>query len=72
MTPMLVVMPAIGSTDVLFALVPEICIPFSLGFIVLVLAVTTLTSLQAANRQEAAGEAAAEPESGALRDGSTA
>jgi tellurite resistance protein TerC len=34
--------------------VPEISIPFSLGFIVLVLAVTTLTSLRAAKRQEAA------------------
>ena len=34
--------------------VPEISIPFSLGFIVLVLTVTTLTSLRAAKRQEAA------------------
>ncbi|MEV5438472.1 TerC family protein [Streptomyces sp. NPDC052682] len=32
--------------------VPEIGIPFSLGFIVLVLAVTTVTSLRAAKRQE--------------------
>ncbi|MFE1139361.1 TerC family protein [Streptomyces rochei] len=32
--------------------VPEISIPFSLGFIVLVLAVTTVTSLVAARRQE--------------------
>ncbi|AYC36877.1 TerC family protein [Streptomyces griseorubiginosus] len=32
--------------------VPEISIPFSLGFIVLVLTVTTLTSLRAAKRQE--------------------
>ncbi len=34
--------------------VPEISIPVSLGFIVLVLTVTTLTSLRAAKRQEAA------------------
>ncbi len=34
--------------------VPEIGIPFSLGFIVLVLAVTTVTSLRAAKRQQAA------------------
>ncbi|WP_217237621.1 TerC family protein [Streptomyces sp. AC555_RSS877] len=34
--------------------VPEIGIPFSLGFIVLVLTVTTLTSLRAARKQEAA------------------
>ncbi|MFI5674471.1 TerC family protein [Streptomyces cellulosae] len=34
--------------------VPEIGIPFSLGFIVLVLAVTTITSLRAAKKQEAA------------------
>ncbi len=33
--------------------VPEIGIPFSLGFIVLVLTVTTLTSLRAAKKQEA-------------------
>ncbi|KOV97134.1 tellurium resistance protein TerC [Streptomyces sp. NRRL B-1140] len=39
--------------------VPEIGIPFSLGFIVLVLAVTTFTSLRASRRQEA--EAAADP-----------
>ncbi|MEU0026860.1 TerC/Alx family metal homeostasis membrane protein [Streptomyces sp. NPDC006335] len=32
--------------------VPEISIPFSLGFIVLVLTVTTLTSLRAAKKQE--------------------
>ncbi|MCX4766901.1 TerC family protein [Streptomyces sp. NBC_01275] len=32
--------------------VPEISIPFSLGFIVLVLTITTLTSLRAAKRQE--------------------
>ncbi|MER7563727.1 TerC family protein [Streptomyces sp. NPDC048523] len=38
--------------------VPEIGIPFSLGFIVLVLAVTTLTSLRAAKKQE---QAEAEP-----------
>ncbi|MGW0421515.1 TerC family protein [Streptomyces sp. NPDC003015] len=38
--------------------VPEISIPFSLGFIVLVLAVTTLTSLRAAKKQE---QAEAEP-----------
>ncbi|MFC8429553.1 TerC/Alx family metal homeostasis membrane protein [Streptomyces sp. NPDC057253] len=36
--------------------VPEISIPFSLGFIVLVLTVTTLTSLRAARRQEEAAE----------------
>ncbi|WP_329267945.1 TerC family protein [Streptomyces sp. NBC_01451] len=34
--------------------VPEISIPFSLGFIVLVLAVTTVTSLRASKKQEAA------------------
>jgi tellurite resistance protein TerC len=34
--------------------VPEIGIPFSLGFIVLVLAVTTVTSLRASRKQEAA------------------
>jgi tellurite resistance protein TerC len=34
--------------------VPEIGIPFSLGFIVLVLAVTTVTSLRASKKQEAA------------------
>ncbi|MET9836125.1 TerC family protein, partial [Streptomyces sp. NPDC006385] len=34
--------------------VPEISIPFSLSFIVLVLAVTTLTSLRAAKKQEQA------------------
>ncbi|CAM5318185.1 TerC family protein [Streptomyces canus] len=32
--------------------VPEVGIPFSLGFIVLVLAITTLTSLRAARKQE--------------------
>ncbi|GAA2491429.1 hypothetical protein GCM10010276_33580 [Streptomyces longisporus] len=32
--------------------VPEISIPFSLGFIVLVLAVTTITSLRASKKQE--------------------
>jgi tellurite resistance protein TerC len=32
--------------------VPEISIPFSLGFIVLVLTITTLTSLRAAKQQE--------------------
>ncbi|MFD3614616.1 TerC/Alx family metal homeostasis membrane protein [Streptomyces sp. NPDC058676] len=36
--------------------VPEIGIPFSLGFIVLVLTVTTLTSLRASKKQEAAIE----------------
>jgi tellurite resistance protein TerC len=41
--------------------VPEISIPFSLSFIVLVLAVTTVTSLRAAKRQEEA----------AVGDGST-
>ena len=40
--------------------VPEISIPFSLGFIVLVLAVTTVTSLWASKRQQEA-EAAATP-----------
>ncbi|MDC0773734.1 TerC family protein, partial [Streptomyces sp. HD] len=34
--------------------VPEISIPFSLGFIVLVLAVTTVTSLRASKKQERA------------------
>ncbi|MET7738400.1 TerC family protein [Streptomyces sp. NPDC005402] len=34
--------------------VPEISIPFSLGFIVLVLTITTLTSLRAAKKQERA------------------
>ncbi|MEU3383229.1 TerC family protein, partial [Streptomyces caelestis] len=34
---------------------PEISIPFSLTFIVLVLAVTTITSLRASKKQEAAG-----------------
>ncbi|WNZ14829.1 TerC family protein [Streptomyces sp. 11x1] len=59
MTPMLVVMLAIGSTDV-HALhesgvhVPEISIPFSLGFIVLVLAVTTVTSLWASKKRQEA------------------
>jgi len=38
--------------------VPEISIPFSLGFIVLVLAVTTITSLRASKKQE--GQAAQE------------
>jgi len=41
--------------------VPEISIPFSLGFIVLVLAVTTVTSLRASKKQEEA-EAEAEVE----------
>ncbi|CAM5587005.1 TerC family protein [Streptomyces aurantiogriseus] len=36
--------------------VPEISIPFSLGFIVLVLTVTTVTSLRAAKRQEEAAQ----------------
>ncbi|MGP4007485.1 TerC family protein [Streptomyces sp. 4N124] len=36
--------------------VPEISIPFSLGFIVLVLAVTTVTSLRAAKKQEQENE----------------
>ncbi|WP_328500202.1 TerC family protein [Streptomyces sp. NBC_00457] len=36
--------------------VPEISIPFSLGFIVLVLAVTTVTSLRAAKKQERENE----------------
>jgi tellurite resistance protein TerC len=40
--------------------VPEISIPFSLSFIVLVLAVTTITSLRASRKQEA--EAAEEAE----------
>ncbi|MFF7450136.1 MULTISPECIES: TerC/Alx family metal homeostasis membrane protein [unclassified Streptomyces] len=38
--------------------VPEISIPFSLGFIVLVLAVTTFTSLRASKRQREAERAA--------------
>ncbi|WP_405529802.1 TerC/Alx family metal homeostasis membrane protein [Streptomyces canus] len=40
--------------------VPEIGIPFSLGFIVLVLTVTTLTSLRAAKKQGERGEPEAE------------
>jgi len=45
--------------------VPEISIPFSLGFIVLVLAVTTLTSLRASKKQEEREERErAEAESG--------
>ncbi|WP_330286165.1 TerC family protein [Streptomyces sp. NBC_00576] len=40
--------------------VPEISIPFSLGFIVLVLAVTTMTSLRASKKQEEAEGAGAE------------
>ncbi|MFE0811475.1 TerC family protein [Streptomyces sp. NPDC058794] len=53
-----VILGFIGVKLVLHALhesgvhVPEIGIPFSLGFIVLVLAVTTVTSLVAARRQE--------------------
>ncbi|MZE72774.1 TerC/Alx family metal homeostasis membrane protein, partial [Streptomyces sp. SID5789] len=53
-----VILGFIGVKLVLHALhesgvhVPEISIPFSLGFIVLVLAVTTATSLWAARRQE--------------------
>ncbi|MFF3334637.1 TerC/Alx family metal homeostasis membrane protein [Streptomyces sp. NPDC002888] len=39
--------------------VPEISIPFSLGFIVLVLAVTTFTSLRASRKQEQQAEAEA-------------
>ncbi|MGW2619203.1 TerC family protein [Streptomyces sp. NPDC001500] len=63
-----VVLGFIGVKLVLHALhesgapVPQIGIPFSLGFIVLVLAVTTFTSLWAAKRLE----------TGAARDGSTA
>ncbi|MFI7498449.1 TerC family protein [Streptomyces sp. NPDC049687] len=41
--------------------VPEIGIPVSLGFIVLVLAVTTVTSLRAAKRREQEAQAAATP-----------
>jgi tellurite resistance protein TerC len=54
-----VILGFIGVKLVLHALhesgfhVPEIGIPFSLGFIVLVLAITTVTSLRAAKRQEA-------------------
>ncbi|BCL18760.1 TerC family protein [Streptomyces tuirus] len=44
--------------------VPEIGIPFSLGFIVLVLAVTTVTSLRASKRQEAEAEAERAGEAG--------
>nr|WSZ12869.1 TerC/Alx family metal homeostasis membrane protein [Streptomyces canus] len=40
--------------------VPEIGIPFSLGFILLVLTVTTLTSLRAAKKQGETGETEAE------------
>jgi tellurite resistance protein TerC len=58
-----VILGFIGVKLVLHALhesgvhVPEIGIPFSLGFIVLVLAVTTVTSLRAVKRQQAAGTA---------------
>ncbi|MFE1321009.1 TerC family protein [Kitasatospora phosalacinea] len=61
-----VILGFIGVKLVLHALhesgvhVPEISIPVSLGFIVLTLAVTTVTSLVAAKKQEAAE--AAEPE----------
>ncbi|MFC9914549.1 TerC family protein [Streptomyces sp. NPDC127197] len=54
-----VILGFIGVKLVLHALhesgvhVPEISIPFSLGFIVLVLTVTTLTSLRAARKREA-------------------
>ncbi|WP_105969683.1 TerC family protein [Streptomyces geranii] len=41
--------------------VPEISIPFSLGFIVLVLAVTTFTSLRASKKQEEAERAQGRP-----------
>jgi tellurite resistance protein TerC len=41
--------------------VPEISIPFSLGFIVLVLAVTTITSLRASKKQEERERDAARP-----------
>ncbi|MGY1582005.1 TerC family protein [Streptomyces sp. MN13] len=57
-----VILGFIGVKLVLHALhesgfhVPEIGIPFSLGFIVLVLAITTVTSLRAARRQEAEGK----------------
>ena len=57
-----VILGFIGVKLVLHALhesgvhVPEIGIPFSLGFIVLVLAVTTVTSLIASRRQAAAAE----------------
>ncbi|MGX1135054.1 tellurite resistance protein TerC [Streptomyces glaucescens] len=57
-----VILGFIGVKLVLHALhesgfhVPEIGIAFSLGFIVLVLAVTTVTSLRAAKRQEAEGK----------------
>ncbi|BAJ31304.1 MULTISPECIES: TerC family protein [Kitasatospora] len=62
-----VILGFIGVKLVLHALhesgvhVPEISIPVSLGFIVLTLAVTTVTSLVAA-RKQAAAERAAEPE----------
>ncbi|MGW0186343.1 TerC family protein [Streptomyces sp. NPDC003362] len=57
-----VILGFIGVKLVLHALhesgfhVPEIGIPFSLGFIVLVLAITTVTSLRAVKRQEAEGK----------------
>jgi tellurite resistance protein TerC len=44
--------------------VPEISIPFSLGFIVLVLAVTTVTSLRASRKRERAGVAHAGTDAG--------
>jgi tellurite resistance protein TerC len=61
-----VILGFIGVKLVLHALheagvhVPEISIPVSLGVIVLVLAVTTLTSLAASRRQEAAQAAGVE------------
>jgi len=66
-----VILGFIGVKLVLHALheagvhVPEISIPVSLGVIVLVLAVTTLTSLAASRRQEAAEAAGAEAGTGA-------
>ncbi|GAA2643892.1 hypothetical protein GCM10010307_47990 [Streptomyces vastus] len=60
-----VILGFIGVKLVLHALhesgvhVPEISIPFSLGFIVLVLAVTTVTSLRASKKQVLHNEAAA-------------
>ncbi|GAA2742704.1 TerC family protein [Kitasatospora cinereorecta] len=63
-----VILGFIGVKLVLHALhetgvhVPEIGIPFSLGFIVVVLAVTTVTSLRASRRAERDAEAAPESE----------
>jgi tellurite resistance protein TerC len=66
-----VILGFIGVKLVLHALhesgvhVPEISIPVSLGVICVVLIVTTITSLMASRKQEAAGAAKAETEGAA-------